>query len=236
MEHGITRKPWGHEKVIFENGKSRTKLLFIRPRQKTSLQYHTAKTEAMMLIDGVGELFIGGITIPLDTPGKIHLVNPLVRHRLQAGLRQAVILEISHGEDSDIMRLDDEYGRTKANRVQKFASAFAMITLFVLAGCEELSLPAFAQEVVQVEGNKITITGDQPFDQGAYQDRQAKTKAIVDAELAHIRAVRLETAKFQTALMLERASAPLISVGAFASNETIVQQSTGKRSPNQVKE
>jgi hypothetical protein len=82
---------------------------------------------------------------------------------------------------------------------------------------------------VTVEGNKITIVGDKAFDDKAWEARQIKAKGLVEAEIKRRHELKLEVAKFKNALMLERAGAPNISVRAYASNRTNVQQ-VGKNS------
>lgn len=106
-------KPWGSEVIVFESGESRVKLLRIKPNQRTSFQYHAQKDEAMMLISGRALLSTGEDFSDMKH-GNIYPIPPGVKHRLLgAGKDEAVILEISNGSDKDIVRLSDDYGRTK---------------------------------------------------------------------------------------------------------------------------
>lgn len=95
----------------------------------------------------------------------------------------------------------------------RMKSLIAACALFFLCIAQ-----AFAAEVWKIEGNKITIEGDGHFDRPAFEARQDRQRAIVDAELAAIRADRQEVLKFKNALMLERAGAPQVNVQATAVN------------------
>lgn len=95
----------------------------------------------------------------------------------------------------------------------RMKSLIAACALFFLA-----VVPAFAADVYKIEGNTLTIEGDSKFDASKFEVRQNRQRAIVDAELAAIRAERLEVLKFKNALMLERAGAPQVNVSAMAVN------------------
>lgn len=134
----MIKKPWGSEVVIFEAGEARVKLLRVKPGKRLSLQYHEKKREAMMLISGQADLELGtiiaGIYEPgtkrhfvarpellsnLMDPGRIYNVLPGAEHRITGiGTQEAVILEMAHGSDEDIVRLADDFGRATTTTTQ----------------------------------------------------------------------------------------------------------------------
>jgi len=67
--------------------------------------------------------------------------------------------------------------------------------------------------------------------QPTWEERQAKIKAIVDAELEHIRAVRLEQAKAETYARAALLESPRIYVSSYATSRnnitnTLSQENT----------
>lgn len=108
----MIRKPWGSEQIIFEAGQARVKLLRVKPGKSLSEQYHRSKREAMMLISGEALLEHSCQQHNL-IPGDIHHIRPGEVHRIHGvGKYEAVILEMAHGSDQDIVRLADDFGRS----------------------------------------------------------------------------------------------------------------------------
>ncbi len=115
----MIKKPWGSEVVIFESGQARVKLLRVKPGKRLSLQYHERKREAMMLISGEALLEHGPYMNYVMEPGEIYQITTGVKHRLSGqGRSEAVILEMAHGSDEDIVRLADDYGRATTTATQ----------------------------------------------------------------------------------------------------------------------
>lgn len=109
----MIRKPWGSEQIIFEAGEARVKLLRVKPGKRLSLQYHERKREAMMLLSGEALLEHGQFLNYVMEPGEIYEIKTGTKHRLSGhGKTEAVILEMAHGSDQDIVRLADDFGRS----------------------------------------------------------------------------------------------------------------------------
>ena len=90
-------KPWGWEKILVETKNYRIKLLHINAECRLSKQFHKEKEETLI---GIKPRGFDIIHVP---PGTIH--------RPSAGLSDQELIEISHGTDKDIIRLEDDYGR-----------------------------------------------------------------------------------------------------------------------------
>lgn len=109
----MIKKPWGSEVILFECGEARVKLLRVKPGKRLSLQFHRNKCEAMMLISGIAIYEHGTRSNEMEL-GVIHYIPHGLNHRISGiGNTEAVILEMAYGEDSDIVRLQDDYGRAK---------------------------------------------------------------------------------------------------------------------------
>ena len=108
-------KPWGHEEVFaFVEGRFCGKAIHVTQGHSLSLQYHEAKEETISVQSGLLKVEVGLHEDSLEEfelePGEsIHLL-PLTRHRVTA-LVDTVMLEASTTELTDVVRLEDRYGR-----------------------------------------------------------------------------------------------------------------------------
>lgn len=108
-------KPWGHE-VIFAlvDGKYCGKELHINAGQALSLQYHEVKDETILVQSGRLRFRVGKHIDDLDEfellPGEAVHLSPGTIHRMTAVI-DTVVLEASTTELTDVVRLDDRYGR-----------------------------------------------------------------------------------------------------------------------------
>jgi mannose-6-phosphate isomerase len=109
-------KPWGFELLWAHAEQYVGKILFVRAGQALSLQFHKLKDESWYVHTGRAELEIGapGDTTPSSEvvgPGAAFRLRPGTVHRVRA-LEDTTILEVSTPHLDDIVRLEDEYGRT----------------------------------------------------------------------------------------------------------------------------
>ena len=109
-------RPWGNFVEFTHNKPSTVKIITVNPHQALSLQKHEKRDEFWhVLSDGDGVIEIDSNR---STPkiGSEYFVPRGVTHRLEAGATPLVVLEISFGEfdESDIVRLEDLYGRASS--------------------------------------------------------------------------------------------------------------------------
>lgn len=108
-------KPWGHEEIFaLVDGKFCGKAIHVTAGHSLSLQYHERKEETIAIQSGMARLEVGAHeddleTIDLRTGETVHL-KAGVRHRITA-LTDIVMLEASTTELTDVVRLEDRYGR-----------------------------------------------------------------------------------------------------------------------------
>ena len=102
-------KPWGKEEWAEVNDKYVIKFLFVKRGHRLSKQYHEKKLETMILISGNAILEIG-VCWQTMKPCNLYTIRPKMVHRIIA-LSNAMILEVSTPELSDVHRLEDCYGR-----------------------------------------------------------------------------------------------------------------------------
>ncbi len=108
-------KPWGHELIWAKTDKYVGKILHINAGESLSLQFHRIKDETIMVLSGSMqfESYLEGkqpLVIVLGPNQPVHIV-PGMRHRMVA-IEDTDVLEVSTPELSDVVRLDDRYGRT----------------------------------------------------------------------------------------------------------------------------
>jgi mannose-6-phosphate isomerase len=108
-------KPWGYELVWAKTQDYVAKLLFVRAGESLSLQYHKIKEETLFLETGECTLLAGEDESQLApvvfTPGKSFHVPPGLRHRITA-VTDCRIFEVSTPHLTDVVRLEDRYGRS----------------------------------------------------------------------------------------------------------------------------
>jgi mannose-6-phosphate isomerase len=109
-------KPWGWEDILELNDHYCIKRLFITGGHRFSKQYHERKTETLMLTSGEAELTVGtgdAESVVTMVPGEPHTIAPGTVHRLKAVAGDgALILEVSTPELEDVVRVEDDYGRS----------------------------------------------------------------------------------------------------------------------------
>ena len=107
-------KPWGYELIWARTEKYLGKFININPDSRMSLQYHKSKEETVYVMSGMLKVWEdpSGDDEPIMLrPGAIYHVQPGQVHRFGAGKSGAMICEVSTGEITDVVRLQDDYKR-----------------------------------------------------------------------------------------------------------------------------
>jgi mannose-6-phosphate isomerase-like protein (cupin superfamily) len=106
-------KPWGHELIWAETERYVGKILHIQAGQKLSRQYHNVKDETFLVQSGEMDLQIGEgpemKTLRMKPNDAFHC-PPKTIHRMVA-VTDVDVIEVSTPELSDVVRLEDAYGR-----------------------------------------------------------------------------------------------------------------------------
>lgn len=109
-------KPWGHEEhFALIDGVYCGKTLHITAGHALSLQYHEVKDETIAVQSGRLLFHVGKSLDDLEgfelLPGESVHLRPGVIHRMTA-IVDTVVLEASTTELTDVVRLEDRYGRS----------------------------------------------------------------------------------------------------------------------------
>lgn len=106
-------RPWGKFRSFPYDQAGSIKIITIKPGEALSLQYHMRRSEFWVILDEGLEVTAGDRVWRPRTNEEIYIPGKMP-HRVRClGQKPARIMEIwiGNSEESDIIRLDDEYGR-----------------------------------------------------------------------------------------------------------------------------
>ena len=112
MKRNVVRvvvKPWGREVWLAVEREYAGKILEVKKGARLSLQYHKKKKESMFVLSGRSVLTVGKREFPFEE-GDCVTIKPGVVHRI-AAVSDVRIIEFSTPHLSDVVRLDDDFGR-----------------------------------------------------------------------------------------------------------------------------
>jgi mannose-6-phosphate isomerase len=107
-------KPWGYELIFAQTERYVGKILHINEGESLSLQYHEMKEETLYVVRGALKLTIehDGDRRELSLKeGEAFHIPPRLIHRMEA-IVDTDVAEVSTTELSDVVRLEDRYGRS----------------------------------------------------------------------------------------------------------------------------
>ena len=110
----IVNKPWGHENVWALTEKYVGKILHINKGQQLSRQYHKVKDESIYVLKGLLILELGEdpIEVKILKEGENYRITPNTVHRFRSLYDPVTLVEVSTPEIDDVVRLQDDYGRS----------------------------------------------------------------------------------------------------------------------------
>jgi mannose-6-phosphate isomerase-like protein (cupin superfamily) len=108
------KRPWGWFETIEERESYKLKKIHVNPNQQFSLQYHDHREEHWIVVEGSGFITLDKISFPVNVGDKFKIEVKQI-HRMKAGAEGILFYEVQMGDkcdESDIKRLEDDYGRT----------------------------------------------------------------------------------------------------------------------------
>jgi mannose-6-phosphate isomerase-like protein (cupin superfamily) len=108
-------KPWGYEEIWAETHRYVGKILYINAGSRLSLQHHISKDETIRVLTGKMTLELededGFIQVNIMESGMSSRILPGKKHRMTAET-DVELLEVSTPELDDVVRHEDDYGRS----------------------------------------------------------------------------------------------------------------------------
>lgn len=117
MTKSFVAKPWGFEIVWASTDQYVGKILHMNAGRASSIQYHERKDKTLHVVHGELDVWTGTAPNGLDKvtlrEGDGLRIRPGVVHRLEP-VTDAEVLEVSSPHLSDLVRVEDGYGRIPA--------------------------------------------------------------------------------------------------------------------------
>ena len=106
-------RPWGKFRRYPHENAGSIKIITVNPGGLLSLQYHDRRAELWVVLDPGLEITVGDRVWKADAGAEIFIPRRAPHRLRNAGKKAARVMEIWIGksEESDIVRLDDSYGR-----------------------------------------------------------------------------------------------------------------------------
>lgn len=107
-------RPWGVYYVIHDENNYKLKKIYVRSGERLSYQYHNFRSETWIVVKGSGIVTINDKDTRLEY-GDTITIPKLSKHRVFNDKKdELVFIEVQTGdsfEESDIVRVQDDYGR-----------------------------------------------------------------------------------------------------------------------------
>jgi mannose-6-phosphate isomerase len=109
------QRPWGSYTVLEEASTFKVKRIEVLPRKRLSYQKHSQRAEHWFVVEGTAKVTLDGKEITISTGEAIDI--PIgAAHRVEnPGDEDLIFIEVQRGTylgEDDIVRLEDDFGRT----------------------------------------------------------------------------------------------------------------------------
>ncbi|MDE3074141.1 MAG: phosphomannose isomerase type II C-terminal cupin domain [Chloroflexota bacterium] len=109
------RRPWGTFTVLDEGDSYKVKRIEVYAGKRLSYQKHARRSEHWVVVNGAGKVTLDGVEQVVRT-GETVDVGIGQAHRIEnPGTEELVFIEVQRGSylgEDDIVRLEDDFGRT----------------------------------------------------------------------------------------------------------------------------
>ncbi|OOG71942.1 mannose-1-phosphate guanylyltransferase/mannose-6-phosphate isomerase [Sinorhizobium sp. A49] len=114
-EHPTSYRPWGAVSSVSSGERYEVKRLKVSPGQKISLQKHHHRAEHWIVVRGTAEITMAGETRLLHENESVYIPQGTVHRLHNPGKIPLELIEVQTGSylgEDDIIRIEDEFGRT----------------------------------------------------------------------------------------------------------------------------
>ena len=113
--HLTCYRPWGGYTSILSDERFQVKKLFVRPGKRLSLQKHHHRSEHWVVVRGTAEVTVGDEVKMLAENESVYIPVGTVHRLANPGKILLELIEVQTGSylgEDDIIRVEDEFGRT----------------------------------------------------------------------------------------------------------------------------
>ena len=110
-----TERPWGWYDVIDQGDRYKVKNIMVKPGHRLSLQKHHHRTEHWIVVSGTAEVQLNETRQLLGENQSTYIPLGCMHRLSNPGKIPLKIIEVQSGsylEEDDIVRFNDNYGRT----------------------------------------------------------------------------------------------------------------------------
>lgn len=113
--HRTSYRPWGGFSSILNGDRFQVKRLFVKPGKKLSLQKHYHRAEHWIVVRGTAEVSVDGQVSTITENQSVYLPLGCLHRLANPGKIELELIEVQTGSylgEDDIIRIEDEFGRT----------------------------------------------------------------------------------------------------------------------------
>ncbi len=114
-ENEYSERPWGNYQVLDASQPDhKIKRIVVYPGRRLSYQKHSHRGEHWFIVRGNATVTIDGSKIDVVSGDAVDIVRGAAHRIENTGSDDLVFIEVQHGdsfEESDIVRLEDDFGR-----------------------------------------------------------------------------------------------------------------------------
>jgi mannose-1-phosphate guanylyltransferase len=113
--HQTSYRPWGGYSSVLNGERFQVKRLFVKPGKRLSLQKHFHRAEHWVVVRGTAEVQVGEETRTLRENESVYIPQGAIHRLSNPGKILIELIEVQTGSylgEDDIVRVEDEFGRT----------------------------------------------------------------------------------------------------------------------------
>lgn len=108
------KRPWGDFENLLETNICKVKKIIVEPNQALSYQYHSKRNEVWTIVQGMGQMRLDDNVFEVKK-GEVITIPAGVKHQIKnISNEELIFIEVQLGEsfeETDIVRIEDNYGR-----------------------------------------------------------------------------------------------------------------------------
>jgi mannose-6-phosphate isomerase-like protein (cupin superfamily) len=110
-------RPWGSYEVLLDAPDHKVKQIVVKPGARLSYQKHARRSEHWFVVKGEGRVTLDDTEISVGAGSAVDIPVGSAHRMHNVGATKLVFVEVQHGDyfgEDDIVRLDDDFGRTSS--------------------------------------------------------------------------------------------------------------------------